>query len=146
LHQSLSTTSTVVPITLSRRSSSPTAAFTATTNVAVANEQTIPQNKQSTQLSPASPTTRQYKATAIAQQLASLEGDLANTPPTSQNNNNSKSSLQQHQQISFLDNIDSMPPPTPDSPQTEPTPRKRRRKREDPQSCFTTSEVKFIHY
>lgn len=34
-----------------------------------------------------------------------------------------------------------MPPPPPDSPHAEPAPRKRRRKREDPQSCFTNSEV-----
>lgn len=34
-----------------------------------------------------------------------------------------------------------MPPP--DSPHAEPAPRKRRRKREDPQSCFTNSEVSF---
>lgn len=37
-------------------------------------------------------------------------------------------------------NFEIMPPPTPESP-TEPAPRKRRRKREDPQSCLTNSEV-----
>lgn len=35
-----------------------------------------------------------------------------------------------------------MAPPPPDSPQTELAPRKRRRKREDPQSCITNSEVR----
>lgn len=40
-----------------------------------------------------------------------------------------------------------MPPPNPDSPSTvhkDTMPRKRRRKREDPQSCFTSSEVSLI--
>lgn len=35
-----------------------------------------------------------------------------------------------------------MPPPPPDSPHAELAPRKRRRKREDPQSCFANSEVR----
>lgn len=34
-----------------------------------------------------------------------------------------------------------MPPPPQDSPQTELAPRKRRRKRDDPQNCLTNSEV-----
>ena len=36
-----------------------------------------------------------------------------------------------------------MPPPTPGSP-AGPSPRKRRRKREDPQSCVTNSEVSYL--
>lgn len=39
-----------------------------------------------------------------------------------------------------------MPPPPQDSPQTELAPRKRRRKRDDPQNCLTNSEVSHHQY
>lgn len=47
--------------------------------------------------------------------------------------------LQQSAQQLFKTQLD-MPPPT--SPTMAPSPRKRRRKRDDPQSCLTNSEVK----
>lgn len=47
--------------------------------------------------------------------------------------------LQQSAQQLFKTQLD-MPPPT--SPTMAPSPRKRRRKREDPQSCLTNSEVR----
>lgn len=69
--------------------------------------------------------------------------------------NNNYKDYQDRIQISDKSN-ENMPPPHPESPSTvhkDTMPRKRRRKREDPQSCFTSSEVilisvlfKFFYY
>lgn len=51
------------------------------------------------------------------------EGEASKSPPT------------------LFHEVSAMPPPPQDSPQTELAPRKRRRKRDDPQNCLTNSEV-----
>lgn len=88
-----------------------------------------------------------------------LDADAVTTTVLSILNNNSLLSQSQNSQFQFgigaggvsaasgvtktgnlrFEPVVNMPPP--DSPHAEPAPRKRRRKREDPQSCFTNSEV-----
>lgn len=62
----------------------------------------------------------QHEYTQIDQQS---EGEASKSPPT------------------LFHEASAMPPPPQDSPQTELAPRKRRRKRDDPQNCLTNSEV-----
>ncbi len=130
---------------------------TSTTNPTSSSTSSSPplQNHQQRQSTSPSPVTSSNQ----------LDSDAVTTTVLSILNNNSLLSQSQNSQFQFgtgaggvsavssgisktgnsrFEPVVNMPPP--DSPHAEPAPRKRRRKREDPQSCFTNSEVSFFFY
>lgn len=124
-------------------------------------------NPTSSSTSPSPLHNHQQRQSASSSPVTSsnqLDADVVTSTVLSILNNNSLLSQSQNSQFQFgigaggvsaasgvtktgnlrFEPVVNMPPP--DSPHAEPAPRKRRRKREDPQSCFTNSEVTFSNY
>lgn len=137
-----------------------------TTSITIASPEPTTTNPISTSTSP-SPSPlhnhqqRQSASSSPVTPSNQLDSDVVTSTVLSILNNNSLLTQSQNSQFQFgtgaggvsaasgvtktgnlrFEPVVNMPPP--DSPHAEPAPRKRRRKREDPQSCFTNSEVNF---
>lgn len=99
-----------------------------------------------------SPTTHQLSETVITRlqpqqkpTAVNYQSCNNNSLPDSLDVQNSQKSSIANKGLHYVEPLN-MPPPQSGSPHAEIAPRKRRRKREDPQSCFANSEVSYMAF